>query len=598
MKIKIFPLSLLAVASLLTGSCRRELLMSDKTSLSGAKLTATAQAGLVTPIPSGYSLAYAEEFNNNALNTSAWYYRETGNYVGGYNKRQNVSVVTQDGIGYLNIAYRNDVDWNNDGVNDISGGGAITSKAFGYGYYEARIKFYNGATGLHESFWTHGLGILTGQTLGTEYKEAGKQDLVPTDNQMIEIDAIELDAAMNHGKTNFWLSKVSESTSGAFNRYDASYMNLDEWINVGFEWLPNTVIYYINGIERFRFSHVTPAYAATQVWLSALANTTWSNGGQPGPDASMKVDYFRYYNKPISANLIGNNSFEFGGGVSSEQVINWVVYDGIYNNSTTDGVRVVADGTAYNGSTYLQQDAKSGVPEITTKQLLDYIPNGTYRLTARVKKTPGMVSARMRAFNTGDAEKYVDIPTSAEWTKIALDNIVVTSNKAVIGFSINGPDGETLKVDDVQLYNKQFGIPEEWSLVIDNMGTGYSESGHWANSSLPGYQGSSTRYSTDGAAYAQWQPNMPNAAYNDVYIYKVVNPASDPNAKIVIKYNGGTTTKYINYTTGSSGWVFLGKYSFAAGTTGYVRNYNNTSGTSARADAVSFTLPGNPPPAL
>ncbi|HEY9256786.1 hypothetical protein [Chitinophaga sp.] len=130
-----------------------------------------------TNIPAGYTLAYAEEFNSNALNPAAWYYRETGNYAGGYNRRENVSVVTQDGIGYLNIAYRNDVDWNNDGINDISGGGAITSKAFGYGYYEARIKFYHGATGLHESFWTHGMGISTWETVGTEYKEAAKQDL-------------------------------------------------------------------------------------------------------------------------------------------------------------------------------------------------------------------------------------------------------------------------------------------------------------------------------------------------------------------------------------------------------------------------------------
>lgn len=594
---KNFPLSTLAILALLTISCKREFLTSENAPPLNGNAKVTTQSVLGTPVPAGYTLAYAEEFNSNALNPSAWYYRETRNYAGGYDRRENVSVVTQDGIGYLNIAYRNDVDWNNDGINDLSGGGTISTKAFGYGYYEARIKFYNGATGLHESFWTHGLGLFTGQTLGTEYKEAAKQDLVPTDNQMIEIDAIELDAAMNYGKTNFWLSKVSESTSNAFNRYDASYMNLDDWINVGFEWLPNTVIYYINGIERFRFSHVTPAYAATEVWLSALANNKWSTGGQPGPGASMKVDYFHYYNKPISANLIGNNSFEFGG-AASEQVINWVVYDGIYNNNTTDGVRVVFDGNAYVGNGYLQMDAKASVPEITTKQLLNYIPNGTYRLTARVKKTPGMVSARMRALNTGGTEKYVDIPTSSEWTKIALDNIVVTSNQAVIGFSINGPDGETLKVDDVQLYNKQFGIPEEWSLVIDNTDAGYSESGHWVNSSLPGYQASGTRYSTDGAAYAQWQPNMPNAAYNDVYIYKVVNPSSDPNAKIVIKYAGGTTTKYINYTTGSSGWVFLGKYNFAAGTTGYVRNYNNTTGASARADAVYFTLPGNPPPAL
>jgi len=587
----------LVFALLIIISCKKVVPLTDV--LTGTNKTAAADGGEMglqnATVPSGYSLAYAEEFNNNALNPSEWYYRETGKYSGGYNKRENVTVVTQGGVGYLNIAYRNDVDWNNDGVNDISGGGAITSKAFGYGYYEARIKFYNGATGLHESFWTHGLGILTGQTLGTEYKEAAKQDLVPTNNQMIEIDAIELDAALNHGKTNFWLYKVPESTSGAFNRYDASYMNLDEWITVGFEWLPNTVIYYINGIERFRFSHVTPAFAPTEVWLSALANTQWTSAGQQGPDASMKVDYFRYYNKPISANLIGNNSFEFGG-AASEQVMNWVVYDGIYNNNITDGVRVVADGTAYEGSAYLQQDAKSGVAVITTKQLLNYIPNGTYRLTARVKKTPGMVSARMRALNTGVAEKYVDIPTSTEWMKIDLDNIIVTSNKAVIGFSINGPDGETLKVDDIQLYNKQFGIPDDSGLLVDDMGPGYSESGSWLVSSLTGYRGSYTRYSSTTGAYAQWQPTIPTTGNYDVFIYKIVHAGTDPNARIEIKHSAGTTTKYVNYATGSSGWVFLGTYNFTAGTTGKIRNYRNTSATHARADAVYFALPGNVPP--
>lgn len=582
-------------ALLITISCKKAAPLTDLFTAPHKMSAVNGNQLQASTVPAGYALAYAEEFNNNTLSPSAWYYRETGYYAGGYSKRDNVSVVTQDGIGYLNIAYRNDVDWNNDGVNDRSGGGTISTKAFGYGYYEARIKFYKGATGLHESFWTHGMGFYTGQALGTEYKEAAKNDLVPTDNQMIEVDAIELDAAQNYGKTNFWLYKVAESTSDAFNYYDASYMNLDEWINVGFEWLPNTIIYYINGVERFRYSHATPAYAATEVWLSALANSQFSSGGQPEPGASMKVDYFRYYNKPIATNLVGNHSFEFGGEASTH-VTSWTVYDNIYNNATTDGAEEVYDGTAYEGNAYLKMTAKSSVPIITTKQLLSYIPNGTYRLSAWVKKTSGMTSARMRVLSTGAPDRYVNIPTTAQWTKIILDDVVVSANQAVVGFSITGPDGETLKVDKVELYNKQFPIPDDSGILVDDMGQGYSESGSWLTSGLTGYRGTSTRYSGTAGAYAQWQPTIPATKNYDVFIYKVVNAGTDPNAKIEIKHSAGTTTKYVNYTTGSSGWVFLGTYNFTAGTTGNVRNYRNTNASNIRADAVYFATPGNVPP--
>ena len=587
----------LLFALLTTISCDKDFPLTDP-STESQKMPAgsTKRMGLqASAVPGGYTLVYADEFNNNTLSPSAWYYRESNYYAGGYSKRENVSVVTQDGIGYLDIAFRDDRDWNNDGVNDISSGGTITSKAFGYGYYEARIKFFKGTTGLHESFCTHGLGFFTGQTLGTEYKEAAKKDLVPTDNQMLEIDAIELDAAQNHGKTNFWMAYVDESTSGAFNRYDESYMDLDQWINVGFEWLPNTIIYYIDGVERFRYTHQTPAYHATEVWLSALANNKWSTPGHPEPGASMKVDYFRYYNKPIAANLIGNTSFEFGAKASTH-VTSWTVYDNIYDNATTDGAEVVYDGTAYHGNGYLKMSAKSSVPILTTKQLLSYIPNGTYRLSAWVKKTSGLTSARMRVLDTGAPDRYVNIPTTAQWTRIILDNVVVTDNKAVVGFSITGSDGETLKIDKVELYNKQFPLPDDLGVLVEDMGPGYLESGTWLNSNLTGYRGTKTRYSGTTGAYAQWQPTIPTTGNYDVFIYKVVHASADPNAKIVIKHSGGTTTKYVNYTTGTSGWVSLGTYNFTAGTTGNVRNYRNTNATNIRADAVYFAIPGSVPP--
>lgn len=567
----------------------------------------------LTAISPDYKLAYEENFNNNSLNTADWYYRHIARkHAGGFNRRENVSVVTADGIGYLNIAYKKDKDYDGDGVPDLSGGGVISTKTFGYGYYEARIKFYKGSKGLHESFWTHGLGVSTNETGDTVYNEAAKRDRLPMNNVTTEIDAIELDSYISYGKTNFWFNKKpcdcpAESSAAAFNRFDSSYMNLDEWINVGFEWLPGMIKYYIDGVERYRYSYTTPAYAAMEVWLSALANTLWFKG-EPLPDASMKVDYFRYYNKPLYANLIGNYSFEFDG-KPSESVNNWIVYDGIYNNEQTDGSRVVYDGTAFEGKGYLQQDGKSTVPYISTSYGMSYIPNGSYKLTAWVKRSRGMKKATMSASNTGAAEIAVNIPPADTWTKITLDNIIVTSNSALVGFTTSGADGEWLKVDNVELYDKSMPNPNKaFPILLQELEPGYSESGTWRGSvnfspkeggiwgnAIKGYNGSSVRFSKSSPdIYAQWQPRIPATGSYDVYIYKPVAKDADNNARIEIKHADGIATKYLDYAVGKPGWVLLGTYKLNQGATTCIRNYSNTPGRNTIADAIAITLPGTP----
>jgi len=565
----------------------------------------------------GYQLAYEENFDRNSLNKSGWFYRHADRKLGGgFNRKENVSVVTKDGVGYLDIAYKKDTDYNKDGVADLSGGGVISTKAFGYGYYEARIKFYKGSKGLHESFWNHGLALSVNETGDTVFSEGAKRDLRPTDNVAIEIDAIELDSYMNFGKTNYWFNKKAcdctpESTAAAFNRFDASYMDLDQWINVGFEWLPGMVKYYINGVERYRYSFTTPSYAAMEVWLTALANTLWYKG-EPLPDASMKVDYFRYYHKPIYANLIGNYSFEFDG-VATETVRNWIIYDGIYNNEKTDGCRVVYDGTAYDGKGYLQQDGKSAVPYIASKYQLDYIPNSTYRLTAWVKRSAGMKKATMEVSQPGAKPFSVSIPPATNWTKITLDNIIVRSNTATVAFTTTGTNGEWLKIDKVELFDKAVENPaKQWPIIVQELEEGYSESGPfrgsfnfspheggvWGNA-VKGYNNSSVRMSNgEGGLFAQWLPDIPAKRNYDVYIYKPISKDADSNAKIEIKYDGGVAVKYLDYTIGKPGWVFLGNYKFIAGKTSYIRNYANTKGKKILADAIAVTLSGGKAPTL
>ncbi|MCD0472333.1 hypothetical protein [Flavobacterium sp. JAS] len=565
----------------------------------------------------GYQLAYEDDFNGNSLNKADWFYRHGNKKLGGgFNRSENVSIVSKDGVGYLDIAYKKDTDYNNDGVADLSGGGVISTKAFGYGYYEARIKFYKGSKGLHESFWNHGLALNVNDTGDMIFSEAVKRDLRPTDNVAIEIDAIELDSYMNLGKTNYWFNKkacdcTSESTAAAFNRFDASYMDLDQWINVGFEWLPGMVKYYINGVERYRYSFTTPSYAAMEVWLTALANTLWFKG-EPLPDASMKVDYFRYYHKPTYANLIGNNSFEFDG-AATETVRNWIIYDGIYDNEKTDGCRVVYDGTAYEGKGYLQQDGKSSVPYIASKYQLDYIPNSTYKLTAWIKRSAGMQKATMEVLQPGAKTLSVNIPPATQWTKITLENITVGSNTATVVFNTTGADGEWLKIDKVELFDMTVKNPvKQWPLIVQELEDGYSESGPfrgsfnfspheggiWGNA-VKGYNSSSIRMSNgDAGLFAQWSPVIPAKGNYDVYIYKPVSKDADSNAKIEIKYDGGTTVKYLDYTAGQAGWVFLGNYKFTEGKTNYIRNYVNTKDKKILADAIAVTPTGEKAPTL
>ncbi|WP_316837286.1 hypothetical protein [Pedobacter nutrimenti] len=563
----------------------------------------------------GYQLAYEEEFNGNALSQSEWFYRHNSQlFAGGFNRKENVSVITKDGVGYLDIAYKKDTDYNKDGVSDLSGGGVISTKTFGYGYYEARIKFYKGSKGLHQSFWNHGLGIDVNETGDTAYSEAAKRDLRPTDNVAIEIDGIELDSYMNYGKTNYWFNKkacdcIPESTAAAFNRFDPAYMDLDGWINVGFEWLPGMVKYYINGVERYRYSFTTPSYAAMEVWLTALANNIWFKG-EPLPGASMKVDYFRYYHKPLYANLIGNYSFEFDGR-ATESVRNWIIYDGIYNNEKTDGCRVVYDGTAYDGKGYLQQDGRSDVPFIASRYELNYIPNGTYTLTAWVKRSEGMKKATMSVLQPGAKSFDLSIPPTNNWTKITLDNIVIKSNTATVEFNTTGADGEWLKLDKVELFDKAVDNPtKKWPVIVNELEHGYSESGPfkgsfnfspheggiWGNA-VKGYNNSSVRMS-DGSEglFAQWKlPVQPKGNY-DVYIYRAISKDADDHAKIEIKYDGGTAVKYLNYSAAEPGWVFLGNYKFGAEATNYIRNYASAKGKKVIADAVAVTLSGGSPP--
>lgn len=116
----------------------------------------------------------------------------------------------------------------------------------------------------------------------------------------------------------------------------------------------------------------------------------------------------------------------------------------------------------------------------------------------------------------------------------------------------------------------------------------YSETGTWATSSVVGHTlENSSRYTDVAGATATWGGWLPAAGTYDVYIYKIMNANSDTNSRIDVRHNGGTATQFLNYTTGTTGWVKLGTWSFSSGFNGSVKLTGSGNGY-ARADAIKF----------
>ena len=398
------------------------------------------QAATASP-PAGYTLAYADEFNSTTLNTNDWYYRIAEPYRSGYVRSQNVSL---DGSNLrLRFGYE---DVTGDGVSDYTGGGIMSRNNFGYGYYEVRARLFGGTTGLHSSFWSMGIRRdMSGAGGDPRIDQDIDANLQPENNQLYEIDGFEHDSPDSMG-----MGDVAQSSGTVGHRQVARNgaqmgVNYADWNVYGFEYTPTYTNFYVNGVLKFTIDNTSNGYVFTPqtFWLSAIYLSNPSNlGTLPGYS---DFDYFRYYNKPlIGTNLLGNGSFD-ARPINAFSLSNppaWIEnYDKSASNMVTDDF--------YNGSRALVQMSTAAY-QVTTKQNLKFIPNGTYRLTARVKSSGGQAQALMRILNFGGSERNLTLPTTNTWTLITLDNIAVTSKSATIAFTSTASANQWIKVDDVQ----------------------------------------------------------------------------------------------------------------------------------------------------
>lgn len=149
------------------------------------------------------------------------------------------------------------------------------------------------------------------------------------------------------------------------------------------------------------------------------------------------------------------------------------------------------------------------------------------------------------------------------------------------------------------------------SVVVDNdsPGSSYLESGSWETSSKPGFSvgeppysagenpfltGSSryTASSTSETASISWTPDIPEAGKYAVYIAFESSPENTDDARYTVYHKGGETEFRVNQTMGGGTWIYLGTFSFDAGTSPRagvkLSNESAIEGRRVTADAVRF----------
>ncbi|SDK21875.1 family 16 glycosylhydrolase [Streptomyces indicus] len=256
---------------------------------------ATLALGLTTgppaaadPAGTGWTLAFADEFDAPAVDTSAWTFRTDVKA----NSAQRPQNVTQSG-GLLSINLKKEAY----GGKEFTGGGVISKKKLRYGYYETRAKINDGA-GWHSSFWLM----------------AGDGSTTFPEDRRTEVDGFETDS-VNPTRTmhnvHAWKGPTGD---GALHYGSGLYdtgLDLRQWHTYGFDWTETGVTFFIDGVQRYSTSY-SPRQGThdyTSIWLTSIAYGA-------APDVSklpsaVQFDYVRYWQRDYYVDNDGPAAYGF-----------------------------------------------------------------------------------------------------------------------------------------------------------------------------------------------------------------------------------------------------------------------------------------------
>lgn len=137
-------------------------------------------------------------------------------------------------------------------------------------------------------------------------------------------------------------------------------------------------------------------------------------------------------------------------------------------------------------------------------------------------------------------------------------------------------------------------------VIVDNEDAGFTIlNGSWNTGAF----GSpwNTNYNWDdtvggGTALVEWRPDIPEAGEYQVETWYIQGGNRANDAPFTIHHAGGSSTVNVNQQVAGEVWLDLGEFTFNAGTGGSVTLGNDASPSVVIADAVRFTLVGDPQP--
>ena len=229
----------------------------------------TCLVGAHAAAPPGYRLAWSDDFDGTALDTTKWQYR-TGVRYWSTQQPENVSV----GGGLLRLHLRKEtVDSTN-----YTAGGVISQPLFRYGYYEARMKVPPGR-GWHTSFWMM------------------RNNRPAAATEAIELDVIENDSISQttYGVNTHRHVPTPHVTYG--NRFLTAPSLSEDFHVFGCEFTPTVIRYLFDGTVVQTVNATQFAHDDLNIWLTSVAAPL---GNTPSVDdtllpAEAQYDWVRYY---------------------------------------------------------------------------------------------------------------------------------------------------------------------------------------------------------------------------------------------------------------------------------------------------------------
>lgn len=245
------------------------------------------QGGPANPPPqygpplAGYHLAFADEFDQDQIDWSAWDPRTD---IRGNSSQRKENVRTSGGA--LVIDLKKEADRGK----QYTGGGLVSKNLYRYGYYETRVQINKGP-GWHPAFWS-----MCGGADGVHRC------------QLAEIDGFEIDSINSRRVIHNVFDHRAPRRHVTSGWYDVGADLSAGWHTFGYHYDEAGVRFFVDQRETAYLHYPAGPFVHDwmKVWLTAVAYTDYPDDAQL--PASVKFDYFRFYER----DLYGDNNAPSG----------------------------------------------------------------------------------------------------------------------------------------------------------------------------------------------------------------------------------------------------------------------------------------------